>query len=172
MEQLTTYRAKGKEIGLVFLFKYDLNGNLKLFEISEGQLNEEQMNWLFSRFPASETRMQNVWMKLENYTKVFTVEKSVADLSFDALWKLYDHKIAKFHAEKAFEKLKEEAIIKCFLSIPLYKKYLAHSKIAQAHLATYINGRYYENEYPEAVSTKNFNPLLADFAKSKTDRRL
>jgi len=171
MEQLTTYRANGKKIGLVFLFKYDLNGNLKLFEISEGELNEEQMNWLFSRFPATETRMQDVWMKKENYTKVFTVEKSVADLSFDALWKLYDHKIAKFHAENAFKKLKEEAIIKCFLSIPLYKKYLAHSKIAQAHLATYINGRYYENEYPEAVSTKNFNPMLAEFAKSKTSRK-
>lgn len=48
MEQLTTYRAKGKEIGLVFLFKYDLNGNFKLFEISEGELNDEQMKWLFS----------------------------------------------------------------------------------------------------------------------------
>jgi hypothetical protein len=171
MEQLTTYRAKGKEIGLVFLFKYDLNGNLKLFEISEGELNEKQMEWLFSNFPASETRMQKVWMKQEKYTKVFVVEKSVADLSFDALWKLYDHKIAKFHAERAFEKLKEEAVIKCFLSIPLYKKYLAHSKIATAHLASYINGRYYENEYPETVSTKNFNPMIADLAKRKTDRR-
>ncbi len=56
MEQLTTYRAKGKEIGLVFLFKYDLNGNLKLFEISEGVLDDKQMNWLFSKnFTATET---------------------------------------------------------------------------------------------------------------------
>lgn len=148
MEQLTIYRAKGKEIGLVFLFKYDLNGNLKLFEICEGKLNEQQINWLFSlNFPANESTMRNVWMKSKKYTKVFEIEKSVADLSFDALWKLYDHKIAKFHAERAFEKLKEEAIIKCFVSIPIYKKYLANSKIAQAHLATYINGRYYENEY-------------------------
>ena len=47
MEQLTTYRAKGKTIGLVFLFKYDLNGNLKLFEIEEGEIDEKQINWLF-----------------------------------------------------------------------------------------------------------------------------
>ncbi|WP_269222031.1 hypothetical protein [Flavobacterium sp. IMCC34518] len=147
MEQLTTYRAKGKEIGLVFLFKYDLNGNLKLFEISEGELNEEQIKWLFSHFPATESIMKTIWMRDKKYKKVFEVEKSPADLCFEALWKLYDHKIAKFHAEKAFEKLKEESVIKCFLSIPIYKKYLAHSKIAQAHLATYINGRYYENEY-------------------------
>jgi hypothetical protein len=168
MEQLTIYRAKGKEIGLVFLFKYDLNGNLKLFEISEGILNKEQRHWLFTgvlpegakfenakellaslepRFPDEERTMKNFWMKDKKYKKVFEIEKSPADLSFDALWKMYDLKIAKFHAEKAFAKLKEESIIKCFISIPSYKKYLIDSKVAQAHLATYINGRYYENEY-------------------------
>ena len=46
MEQLTTYRAKGKTMGLVFLFKYDLNGNLKLFEIEEGELSDQQDWWL------------------------------------------------------------------------------------------------------------------------------
>jgi hypothetical protein len=148
MEQLTTYRAKGKTIGLEFLFKYDLNGNLRHFEIVEGQLNGEQMLWLFSsNFPATEGVMKSNWMKLEKYKKVFEVLVSPADLSFEALWKLYDHKIAKFHAEKAFNKLKEETKIKLFLSIPAYKKYLNHSRIAQAHLATYINGQYYENEY-------------------------
>ena len=148
MEQLTTYRAKGKEIGLVFLFKYDLNGNLKLFEISEGKLNDIQIRWLFSaNFPANEFIIKSIWMKEKVYKDKFEIETSPADLSFEALWKLYDHKIAKFHAEKAFAKMKEEAVIKCFLSIPVYKKYLAHAKIGQAHLATYINGRYYENEY-------------------------
>lgn len=148
MQQLTTYRAKGKTIGLVFLFKYDLNGNLKAFEVAEGQLTNEQMKWLFSpNFPANEFLIKEIWMKQKAYKDKFEIEVSPADLSFDALWNLYDHKIAKFHAEKAFNKLKEEAIIKCFVSIPIYKKYLAHSKIGQAHLATFINGRYYENEY-------------------------
>lgn len=171
MEQLTTYRAKGKEIGLVFLFKYDLYGNLKLFEISEGDLNDVQIAWLFSQnFPANEVLMVNVWMKQEKYSKVFKIEKSVADLSFEALWKLYDLKIAKFHAEKAFKKLKEEAVIKCFISIPYYFKYLQTSKVAQAHLATYINGRYYENEYPEFVSKRNYNPVLKELAAKKTNK--
>ena len=170
MEQLTTYRAKGKEIGLIFLFKYDLNGNLKLFEIQEGELNDEQIKWLFSsRFPANESIIKMVWMKELKYTKVFTVEVSPADLSFDALWNLYDHKIAKFHAEKAFAKLKEETIIKIFISIPKYENYLRKSKIAKAHLATYINGQYYDNEYPEAMS-KNTNPLLQNLAYKKTNK--
>ena len=42
MNQLTTYRAKGKDSGLIFLFKYHLNGNLKLFEIEEGELSQLQ----------------------------------------------------------------------------------------------------------------------------------
>ena len=69
MEQLTTYRAKGKEIGLVFLFKYDLNGNLKLFEISEGELNAKQMKWLFAmgNFPACESIMRSIWMIDKDY---------------------------------------------------------------------------------------------------------
>jgi hypothetical protein len=148
MEQLTTYRAKGKTIGLVFLFKYDLNGNLKLFEIPEGELTETQQNWLFNQehFPSNESKMK-YWVKNKSFTKIFEVEQSIADLSFDALWNLYDHKHAKFYAIRAFEKMKEEAKIKCFLSIPKYKAYLNISKTGQAHLATYINGRYYENEY-------------------------
>jgi hypothetical protein len=65
MEPLTVYRAKGKEIGLVFLFKYCLNGNLRAFKIEEGNLNGAQMKWLFSNanFPANETIMTTVWMQ-------------------------------------------------------------------------------------------------------------
>lgn len=148
MEQLTTYRAKGKSIGLVFLFKYDLNGNLKLFEISGDTLSDSQIRWLFSaNFPANEFIMKNIWMKDKALKEKFDVETSPADLSFEALWKLYDHKIARFHALKAFNKMKEETVIKCFISIPIYKKYLSFSKVGQAHLATFINGQYYENEY-------------------------
>jgi hypothetical protein len=171
MEQLTTYRAKGKEIGLVFLFKYDLNGNLKLFEISEGELNEEQTTWLFSRFPARESIIQEIWSKVEKFLKIFTIEKSPADLSFESAWTLYNHKLSKLDAEKAFKKLSEAEKIQFFLSIPKYERYLKSSGIAKAHMSTYINKRYFENEYPEAVSTKNFNPMIADFAKSKTSRK-
>jgi hypothetical protein len=151
----TVYRAQGKEIGLVFLFKYDLNGNLTFFEIAEGKLNDQQIRWLFSgsNFPADETIMKTVWMKEKKYQKVFDIEKSLADLSFETLWKLYNHKVAKFHAQQAFKKLKEEAVIKCFVSIKGYHKYLQKTKIAQAHLASYINGRYYEDDW-EAQAKK------------------
>ncbi|PDS22400.1 hypothetical protein [Flavobacterium branchiophilum] len=151
MEQLTTYRAKGKTIGLLFLFKYNLNGHLKLFEISEGELNNEQMNWLFSsNFPANENIIKTIWSKDKKYTKVFDIEKSPADLSFEALWNLYDNKVKKYEAEKSFKKLKEADIIKSFLAVPGYNKYLQRKGIAKAHLSTFINQRYFEDDWSKA----------------------
>ena len=148
MEQLTTYRAKGKEIGLVFLFKYDLNGNLKLFEISEGELNNEQMKWLFSpNFPANENIIKTIWSKDKKYTKVFEIEKSPANLSFDALWNLYGYKESRKDAEKFFSKLKEADVIKCFIQVPKYKKKIALTGIAQALLGTWLNKQRYNDEY-------------------------
>lgn len=148
MEQLTTYRAKGKEIGLVFLFKYDLKGNLKAFEISEGELTTIQQDWLFNveHFPSNEIKMQ-YWAKSKSFTKIFDVELSPADLSFNALWNLYDYKESRKDAENQFKKLKEADIIKCFVQIPKYKKKIALTGIAQALLATWLNKQRFNDEY-------------------------
>jgi hypothetical protein len=151
MEQLTTYRAKGKDIGLIFLFKYDLNGNLKLFEISEGILNDKQMIWLFSpNFPANESLMKSVWMKSKGYKDKFEIDVSPAKLDFESLWNLYDNKVKRHESEKQFLKLKEADVIKIFISVPKYKDYLLRKRIAQAHLSTYINQRYFEDDWSKA----------------------
>lgn len=148
MEQLTTYRAKGKEIGLVFLFKYDLNGNLKLFEITDGSLNEKQMSWLFSaNFPADENIIKTIWSKDKKYTKVFDIEKSPADLSFEALWNLYGYKDSRKDAEKFFSKLSEAEKIRCFIQVPKYRNKIRLSGIAQALLATWLNKQRYNDEF-------------------------
>ncbi len=110
-------------------------------------------------------------MKEEKYTKVFEIKVSPADLSFDMGWLIYNHKLAKQDAEKAFKKLNEAEKIQFFISLSPYERYLKTSGIAKCHMVTYINKRYYENEYPEAVSIKKFNPMLADFARSKTSRK-
>ncbi len=172
MEQLTTYRAKGKAIDIVLLFKYDLNSNLKLFELCDGQLRDDQLKWLFTHFPVNENIMKTIWLKDEKYTKVFTIELSPADLSFESGWLIYNHKMAKQDAEKSFKKMTEAETIKFFISLPAYERYLKTSGIAKCHMATYINKRYYDNEYPETVSTKNFNPMIADLAKMKIDRKI
>jgi hypothetical protein len=144
MSLIRTYTVK-MQSGDIWQFKYNLNGVLIFFSVLEGELSEKQEKFLYleGKFPWKEIQIQN-WSKIYKHT---TVEIGDPDLSFKALWHLYDHKLAKFHAEKSFDKLKDADKIKCFLAIPAYKKYLASTKIAQAHLATYINGRYYENEY-------------------------
>lgn len=140
----TIYKVKGKDVGLEFLFKYDLNGFLTEFKKNQ-PLNEEQRLWLYSaRFPETEELM-NQW--IIHLKKRFEVVKVPADLSFDNLWQLYNYKVAKADAEKAFKKLKEPDVIKCFLGLKPYEEYLARTKIAKAHLSRYINGRYFENEY-------------------------
>lgn len=172
MEQLTTYRVKGKEIGLVFLFKYDLYGNLKLFEISDGKLDESQINWLFRgflpkdtpdklpfntkkelnhylmvRFPATENMFKCHWLKRKEMLQKFDIEKSPADLSFESLWNLYGKKESRKDAEKFFSKLNESEKIKCFIQIPIYKKKIAQSGVAQALLGTWLSKQRYNDEY-------------------------
>lgn len=171
MEQLTTYRAKGKKIGLVLLFKYDLYGNIMEFEVSESELSPEQWQWLFSNhFPAHETILVESWMKLEKYLKMFEIVKSPADLSFEAAWELYGHKISKLDAVKAFKKMSEADKIPFFVSIPKYLAYLKKTKLGQASMERYINGKYWENEYPEIVGKRNYNPILQELADKKTDK--
>jgi hypothetical protein len=141
MEQLSTYRAKGNKGELVLLFKYDLIGNLMAFEVSESELSPEQWQWLFS-----------------------------ADISFEAAWTLYNHKISKQDAQKAFKKMSEAEIIQFFVSIPNYEGYLKKTKVSKANMERYINGKYWENEYPEIVGKRNYNPVLKDLAKLKTSK--
>jgi hypothetical protein len=145
MEQCTTYTLRALTRASVWVFKYDLNGIITEVNFLKMGLTEKQLVWLFKdgNFPYKEQIIKD-W-KLDK--KLFEIIVGDADLSFEALWKLYDHKIAKFHAEKAFKPLKDETKVKLFISIPKYLKYLQISKVGQAHLATYINGRYYENEY-------------------------
>lgn len=150
MEQLTTYTVKSKEKGLIFLFKYDLNGHLKSFEILEGELTAKQIHWLFDHFPATELLMKTVWQKVKDYTAKFEIIKAAPVLDFENLWQIYNHKVKKFEAEKSYNKLKEPDKIRCFLAIKGYDKYLAKAGVAKAHLSTFINQRYFEDEWQKA----------------------
>jgi hypothetical protein len=147
----TTYSVKGKKIGLKFLFKYCLNGHLKGFEIIEGELNGAQMKWLFSpNFPANESIIRSVWMKEKGYTDKFEVSIAPADFSFESFWEFYDHKVKKVDAEKQWNKLNQPDKIKCFICLPGYNAYLQRRRISKAHLSTFINQKYFEDDWNKA----------------------
>ena len=151
MEALTIYRVKGKDIGLEFLFKYDLKGNLKAFEIAEGELNDEQQLWLFNviRFPSNESKI-NYWKENKKYSDKFSVEKAPPIITFDMVWELFGNKIKKFEAQERWKKTTEAQRIKIVTSIPGYKKYIDRKGVSQTNLATFIHKRYYEDDWNKA----------------------
>lgn len=149
MEQLTTTYTVKIERGDIWVFKYNLNGVLIHFNVLEGDLTEKHANWLYiqGKFPYEEKHIKDWKAKL----KQLTIEVGEPDFSFDSLWNLYDNKVKKFESEKAFKKLKQADIVKCFLSIPGYKKYLQKKGTAKALLSSFINQRYFEDDWAKAV---------------------
>lgn len=178
-EPLTTYRAQGKTNGLTFLFKYDLNGFWKATEMVEGVFTEPDVIAAFGRLhPYTETDFIERWLKDEKRGVQFEITKSPPDLSFDALWELFDYKVSKADAIKSFGKLKEAEVIKCFMMVPKYLDWLRRNPgIGKLHLSTYINKRRFDDELPEAAKPyqkekvgKVYNPALQDLAKKKTEK--
>lgn len=148
-DQITIYTVKSKNSDTVWVFKYFLNGTLNEFKVLEGIPSEKQFNWLFKlgNFPYYEIQMNNWQAKLKAN---FEIVKGEPILTFEALWDLYQNKVKRVESEKQFNKLKEADIIKCFLSIPGYNKYLQKKGIAKAHLSTFINQRYFEDDWSKA----------------------
>jgi hypothetical protein len=148
MNLTTTYTVKMQN-GSVWVFKYNLNGILVYFNVLEGELSESQQNFLYPQgnFPWRELHIKE-WSKR---FKTTIVEVGERDISFEALWNLYNHKVKRVEAEKQFKKLKEQEILLCFLSISGYNKYLQKKGTAKAHLSTFINQRYFEDDWSKAI---------------------
>lgn len=149
--QQTIYACKGKKEGRTLLFKYDLSGNLIAFEIHGNAITPKQIEWLYSQnWPWTERVMKEHWMRDNEIKAAFEIKVSPPDLSFEALWNLYDHKVKRVEAEKNFWKLSEADVIKCFLAIPGYNSYLFKKRTAKAHLSTFINQKYYLDDWGKA----------------------
>ena len=112
MEQLVTYTIKSKNSNNIWEFKYHLNGVLYSFKALDGVLSTKQIDWLFvkANFPYKEDQIKHWQKKLKAN---FEITVGEPDLSFEALWKLYDHKIKRVESEKAFNKLKQIGRASC-----------------------------------------------------------
>lgn len=153
MEQTSTYNVKSRQDGFVWQFKYHLNGALYSFKVLDSQLSPKQAHWLFAtgKFPVTEDIMKKEWMKKLNAN--FVIEVGEPDLSFDAFWNAYAHKIGKKKmAENSWNKLSKADKIKALMAIKDYNRYLSRKPgIEKAHATTYLNQEYYNNEYKSAV---------------------
>ena len=153
MEQTSTYNVKSRQDGFVWQFKYHLNGALYSFKVLDSQLSVKQRTWLFGRnnFPCTEADMKEVWMKKMNAN--FVIEVGEPDLSFDAFWNAYAHKIGKKKmAENSWNKLSKADKIKALMAIKDYNRYLSRKPgIEKAHATTYLNQEYWKNEYKSTI---------------------
>ena len=144
-EALTIYTVKGRNFPSVWEFHYDLNGFLKVFKLLEGELNETQRKWLFhpQRFPYMQNDI-NSWKSIKN----IEVIEGVPNLSFDVFWDTYNHKIKKVVSERAWNKLSKADRLNAIKGIKNYDGYLKRKpNIQKAHGASYINQRYWEDNY-------------------------
>ncbi|PKP26614.1 MAG: hypothetical protein CVU03_03500 [Bacteroidetes bacterium HGW-Bacteroidetes-2] len=145
MERIYTIKAKNSDALLEF--KYDLNGNLTQFKILEGVLSAQQMRWLFSNgnFPAIEPFMHSHWIaKLKPH---FEITIGEPDLSFESFWNAYNHKVKKVMAENAWKRLSTRDKMNALAGIKSYDNYLKRKGVAKAHPSTYLNQRYWEDNY-------------------------
>ena len=76
--------------------------------------------------------------------------------TFNDIWDVYDHKVNRKAAETAFKRLRQAEREAAYTKVPEYIKSLSDRKF-QAHLATWLNGRRWEDEYQPFIQKRNKN---------------
>lgn len=142
------YTVKSKHYDAVWSFKYTMEGDLKCFEILGGKLNDNQIKWLFNpeNFPYRNQVIEQKWMALRKH---FEITKGEIDLSFESFWNLYGKKIGKkVTTENTWKRLSKKDKLNAIIGIRHYDNHLRRNiGIAKAYASTYLNQRYWENDY-------------------------
>lgn len=143
----TSYTCKSRNTNLIWIFKYDLEGELRSFEILGNGLTPEQVVWIFNpdRFPYKET-MISLWQK--HLKKNFEIFKEEFELTFENFYNLFGNKVGKMESKRAWEKLSKKDKINAIIGIKHYDNYLKRNpKYSKTYPATYLNKRRWESDY-------------------------
>lgn len=140
-----TYFFKGKNTPSEHVFKYDSNGNLRVFENTGEPLTIKQWLWLFhpERIPYTEERIQILANDIA-LKKHFIIEKIPFSVTFEDFWIEYGKTGTKAVAKKKFEKLKAEEVIKAFLGIEKERNKKKLDGTAMPYAETYLNQKRWE----------------------------
>ena len=140
-----TYFFKGKNTPSEHIFKYDSNGNLRVFENTGEPLTIKQWLWLFhpERIPYTEERIQILANDIA-LKKHFIIEKIPFSVTFEDFWIEYGKIGTKAVAKKKFEKLKAEEVIKAFLGIEKERNKKKLDGTAMPYAETYPNQKRWE----------------------------
>ncbi len=81
-------------------------------------------------------------------SKSLKVEEVAEDITFDAFWAAYGHKVNRQRCIPLFDKLSTENRRKCIRSVAPYLKYLARTNFrSKADPETYLRKQMYLNEW-------------------------
>lgn len=140
-----SYFFKGKNTPSEHVFKYDSNGNLRVFENTGEPLTIKQWLWLFhpERIPYTEERIQILANDIA-LKKHFIIEKIPFSVTFEDFWIEYGKIGTKAVAKKKFEKLKAEEVIKAFLGIEKERNKKKLDGTAMPYAETYLNQKRWE----------------------------
>jgi hypothetical protein len=125
------------------LFSYNANGLLTAYNLTEGTFEQQQFDFFFKHFPKTIKQLQTLreW-KLKNVR----ISEVQPDISFDAFYNAYAHKISKRKtAETVWEKMPDTEKIKAIAYIPTYDRYLRESKVNKKYPETYLNSEMWNN---------------------------
>jgi hypothetical protein len=111
------------------IFKYDLDGHLRVMENNMKTDNPEIIKFFATHVPFKEPWLIKLFHLVKERLK-FKVHVQIldADLSFQSFWDAYNYKKGKFEAEREWNKLNEAERILVFKSLPRYNHYLQTHK--------------------------------------------
>jgi hypothetical protein len=130
---------------LSILVRYDAAGYLVSQELRDypSKMTDEQINWLWSVAPKMREYMQE-WKAATGY-KAIELE---SDLSFEAFWDLYDHKLGnKKRTRDHWNKLDEATKALAMQKVKEYNFYMAHQTYDKVFAERWLAQKRYENEY-------------------------
>jgi len=127
-----TYTVTGTTTGKL-VFKFDLNGDLILFQYLGEPLTDKQRKWLYPRIAVHESMMKN-WQAI----KQFTVIKGTPDLSFENFWNTYNVKAKKKVCEALWKKMKDDNKFNAIAHIKRFDNWIRLKGTAKPLPDTYL----------------------------------
>lgn len=100
-------------------YKYCQEGYLIWF-MYNASMSIDARHYVLTKMPLNIRGFEDLLGK----SKTLQVEEVQVDLSFDAFWEAYSHKINKKRCVPIYNKLSTDKRMKCIQSIAPYKKYL------------------------------------------------
>lgn len=138
---MRTFIAKNFKTGLKITFQYALSGTLKILEF-EGDWNEEKIDIMKTKFPASIDKMLAEMKNQRPGMKWIFSE--VTEVTFDAFYKAYPRSVGrKEQTLKMWNKLGATDQLEAILYIEELKRQKSDGT-AYPYPATYLNQKYWK----------------------------